>query len=168
MQAKFLEAISDVFRYLKETGKKYLQTLRSVAEFDRLDSHEKARIANELGISNGELRVLASKNKNSADLLVRRMESIGLDPRSTDQAVMRDLQRCCSMCSDKVLCVHELEDNPRKVTWPSYCPNEATLGALTDDQARRMTATSQASWPASGPSVNRFDHDGDRRGAWLI
>src|SRR4029078_5389307 len=99
-------------------------------EIDRLHRQEKARIATELGISCDELGVLASKDKTSADLLVRRMESIGLNPSDTDRAVMRDLQRCCSMCRDKRFCVHELKDKPRDPTWPNYCPNEATLGAL--------------------------------------
>ena len=149
MQAKLPEALSDLFHYLNATGKRFWQRLCSAAEVDRLDSQEKARIANELGISADELHVLASKDKTSADLLVRRMESIGLDPRKTDQAVMRDLQRCCSKCRDKVLCVHELEDKPRNVTWPSYCPNEATLDALSDEQAKSTAATSQARWPGS-------------------
>jgi hypothetical protein len=132
MEARLPEVASGVIRYLSEAGKKYWQAFASVREVDRLDGHEKARVADDLGISTTELRVLASKDKNSADLLVRRMESIGVDPRSIDLGVMRDLQRCCSQCTDKILCVHELEDKPREVTWPSYCPNEHTLAALAE------------------------------------
>jgi hypothetical protein len=153
MQAKFPEILSGLFHYLNDTGKKYWQRLSSAAEFERLDGQEKTRIASELGISSDELRVLASKDKTSADLLVRRMESIGLDPRTTDPAVMRDLQRCCSKCRDKVLCVHELEDKPRNLTWPSYCPNEATLDALSDEKAKSTAATSQAKWPGSSQPI---------------
>jgi hypothetical protein len=149
MQAKFPEAVSGLFRHLSEAGRRYWQRFSSVAEYDRLDGHEKARIANELGVSTDELRVLASKDKGSADLLVRRMETIGLDPRNTDPAVMHDLQRCCSKCLDKVLCAHELEDKPREVTWPRYCPNEATLGSLSAEQDKHTTATNRAKWPSS-------------------
>ena len=153
MQAKFPEVLSGLFHYLNATGKRYWQRLSSAAEFERLDGQEKARIASELGISGDELRILASKDETSADLLVRRMESIGLDPRTTNPAVMRDLQRCCSKCRDKVLCVHELEDKPQEITWPSYCPNEWTLGALTEEQAKSMAATSQAKLPGSNQSI---------------
>jgi hypothetical protein len=31
-----------------------------------------------------------------------------------DPALMRDLQRCCSMCDSKQLCVHELEDSQKR------------------------------------------------------
>jgi hypothetical protein len=150
LRASVLEAVGGVFRFLSKTGRRYWQRLSSAAEFGRLDGQEKRRIANELGISTDELRILAYKDKNSADLLVRRMETIGLEPRNTDPAVMRDLQRCCSNCRDKVLCVHELEDKPREVTWPSYCPNEATLDALTEEQARHRAATGQAGRAGSG------------------
>jgi hypothetical protein len=169
MQAKFPEAVSGLFQYLNEAGKRYWQRLSSVAEFDRLDGQEKTRIANELGISGDELRILASKDKNSADLLLRRMETIGLQPCNINPAVMRDLQRCCSNCRDKVVCLHELEDKPRKVTWPSYCPNEATLGALTDEQTRR-TALKKRVEPPTTPSKPTIpvDHDGGHRGGWLF
>jgi hypothetical protein len=59
------------------------------------------------------------------------MATLGLDPTKLDGAVMRDLQRGCSLCRDKQLCVHELEDKPREPTWPKYCPNEHTLAALS-------------------------------------
>jgi hypothetical protein len=147
MQTIFPEIVYSLLGYLNETGKTYWQRLRSIAEVDRLDIQERSRIANDLGISSSELRALTFRDKKSADLLIRRMGAIGLDPRGTDGAVMRDLRRCCSMCKDKVLCLHELEDKPRRVTWPIYCPNELTLRALSDENKMRSTATNQAQWP---------------------
>jgi hypothetical protein len=47
-----------------------------------------------------------------------------------DPSVMRDLQRCCSNCDSKQLCVHELEDKPKGAIWPKYCSNEQTIEAL--------------------------------------
>jgi hypothetical protein len=55
---------------------------------------------------------------------------------------MRDLQRCCSMCRDKTLCVHELEDKPRQAMWPKYCPNEYTLACLPIKKATSATIPS--------------------------
>jgi hypothetical protein len=70
------------------------------------------------------------RGKNSAELLQRRLQALGIAPSRIEPAVMRDLQRCCSQCHDKALCAHELEDRPKEATWPSYCPNEQTIRAL--------------------------------------
>src|SRR5215813_760857 len=107
----------------------------SVKEIEKMDTQEVRCIARDLGISPVEIRTLTAKGENAADLLVRRMKTIGLEPGQVDVAVMRDLQRCCSICTQKGLCIHELEDKPRGVTWPKYCPNEQTLTALTDEQS---------------------------------
>lgn len=62
------------------------------------------------------------------------MKTIGLDPKAIDGIAMRDLQRCCSECDSKGLCVHELEDRPKEAAWPSYCPNQQTFEALKRTQ----------------------------------
>jgi Family of unknown function (DUF6455) len=111
----------------------------SANEVSRLGKQEATCVARDLGISTDDLRALAGQDKNSTDLLVRRMMTLGLDPTKLDPAVMRDLQRCCSMCGDKQLCVHELEDKPRVATWPKYCPNEYTLAALASEKTVQST-----------------------------
>ncbi|MBX9776111.1 MAG: hypothetical protein K2Y71_17155 [Xanthobacteraceae bacterium] len=109
----------------------------SVNEIDRLGTQEMTCLARDLGISGEELRVMAAQDKDAANLLVRRMETLRLDPARIDPTVLRDLQRCCSKCLDKGLCVHELEDHPRDPTWPKYCPNEQTLAALGEERPTR-------------------------------
>jgi len=106
-------------------------TAREIAGLDR---QEASCIARDLGLTPAELRALAAQDVHAADLLLRRMSTIGLAPKTVDAAVMHDLQRCCSMCRDKPLCVYELEDRPRQAVWPKYCPNETTLTALTGDR----------------------------------
>ena len=103
----------------------------AVKELANCDASEVARIAQDLGISAADLRVLASRDKTAADLLYRRLETLRLDPTSVDPALMRDLQRCCSNCISKQLCAHELEDRPKGASWPKYCPNEETIASLT-------------------------------------
>lgn len=122
-------------RQLTAAAKAFRQRRASVDEIDRLGPQETRCLARDLGVSADDLRVLAAKDRNAADLLYRRMQTVGLDPARVDRAVMRDLQRGCSQCLDKGLCVHELEDRPREPTWPKYCPNEQTLAALTQEQA---------------------------------
>jgi uncharacterized protein DUF6455 len=120
---------------LTAAARAFWQRRTSVDEIDRLGPQEMGCLARDLGVSPGEIRLLAAKDSHAADLLYRRMKTIGLDPAGVDSAVMRDLQRGCSKCIDKGLCVHELEDRPREPTWPQYCPNEQTLDALAQERA---------------------------------
>jgi hypothetical protein len=101
-----------------------------VVEFDRADPAEMTRVADDLGMSVPELRALIVRGANAADLLTRRMHSLGLDPTKLEPSVLRDLQRCCANCQSKALCLHELEDRPQAARWPKYCPNETTIAAL--------------------------------------
>ena len=114
-----------------EVGKAFWTKIAAVNELAGCDASELARVAQDLGISAADLRVLASRDKTAADLLKRRLETLRLDPTSVDPALMRDLQRCCSNCESKQLCAHELEDKPTGASWPKYCPNEDTIAALT-------------------------------------
>lgn len=100
----------------------------------RVDATEVSGIAKDLNVSTAELRSLAGLGKNSAALLDRRLHTLGIDPAKVEPAVMRDLQRCCSQCQDKALCAHELEDKPKQPSWPHYCPNEQTIGALQTER----------------------------------
>jgi hypothetical protein len=126
-----LNLVVDLLSQLMEAGKFFWQRRATVDELAKCDTLEVERIAQDLGISAADLCVLASRDQRAADLLNRRLETLRLDPTSVDPAVMRDLQRCCSNCDNKILCAHELEDKPREATWPKYCPNEQTIAALT-------------------------------------
>jgi Family of unknown function (DUF6455) len=89
------------------------------------------RIARDLQLPTGELKLLAGRDRESADLLYVRLASLGLNAEKVKTAapdVMRDMQRCCSGCADKERCAHELENVPGAVA--DYCPNSDTLDAL--------------------------------------
>ena len=101
-----------------------------LAEFDRADSAEIARIAGDLGASPAELRELTGRGPHAADLFLRRLGTLNIDREAVDVMVMRDLRRCCSNCATKTLCAHELEDCPKGARWPEYCPNQLTIAAL--------------------------------------
>ncbi len=135
MYSKLTSLIATLWRQLTVATDGLRQRRVSVNEVDRLDLQEMNCLVKDLGIPADEIRILAAKDKNAADLLIRRMETLGLDPARVDSAVMHDLQRCCSTCGDKGRCVHELEDHPREPLWPKYCPNEQTLAALTKEQS---------------------------------
>jgi hypothetical protein len=126
-----LNLLAKLLRLSTQVGKAAWAKRARVNELADCDPSEMARVARDLGVSATELRLLASRDKTAADLLYRRLETLRLDPTSIDPALMRDLQRCCSICDSKQLCAHELEDKPKSANWPKYCPNEYTIAALT-------------------------------------
>ena len=126
-----LNPLAESITAFTEARKAFWRKRAAVNELADCDAREVARVAQDLGISAADLRVLASRDKTAADLLNRRLETLRLDPTSVDPALMRDLQRCCSNCDTKQLCAHELEDKPKGASWPKYCPNEEAIAALT-------------------------------------
>jgi hypothetical protein len=105
----------------------------AVAELDRLPASEVARLAADAGVDASGLRGVAAKGVHAADLLLRRLRSLGLDPDAiavAQAAVFRDLQRVCAYCGSKRRCARDLDRNVT-ARWPSYCPNAETLRMLT-------------------------------------
>jgi|SRR6516164_6240883 hypothetical protein len=121
----------ELIRLFDDAWKRFRTRRAALNELSCCDPSELARVAQDLGISTADLRILAGRDKTAADLLRRRLESLRIDPAAIDPALMRDLQRCCSNCGNKPLCAHELEDKPTGATWPQYCPNEETIAAVT-------------------------------------
>ncbi len=120
-----------VFQAISKAWNKSQKRRLRLAEFDNSDSAEMQHIAQDLGTSVSELRILASQDEEAADLLGRRLRGLNIEPAKIEPGVIRDLQRCCSQCRDKALCEHELEDHPKTASWPKYCPNEQTIDALS-------------------------------------
>jgi hypothetical protein len=105
----------------------------ALAELDACSRPEMERVARDTGIGVGDLRVLAGKWPDAADLVHRRMAALGLDAAGVETAhpaTMRDLQRVCSLCDNKRVCVHDLDRSPANAAWRDYCPNAGTLAAL--------------------------------------
>lgn len=105
------------------------------AELSKFSPQELRQIALDSGVSPGDLRSLAGKWPNSADLLTRRMATFQLDPLTiarSQPAVSNDLNRLCSLCTSKGRCEHDLDWDRSNPKWREYCPNESTLSALSD------------------------------------
>jgi hypothetical protein len=124
----------DIAGFFVDLWRNWRERRARLVEFDSSDPAEMRRVARDLGTSLSELRALAGQDRNSADLLCRRLQSINIEGATIDPAVMRDLHRCCSLCGDKTLCMHELEDRPKQTSWPKYCPNEQTIAALVAEK----------------------------------
>jgi len=120
----------NIMQAITDRWSKYRQQRARINELNALDCGDMRRLVQDTGLSFAELVDLAKTEGNAAGLLYRRLSEMGLDPKKIDGVVMRDMQRCCSLCDSKALCAHELEDKPKRASWPSYCPNKETLEAL--------------------------------------
>jgi uncharacterized protein YjiS (DUF1127 family) len=121
---------SDILHSLHEAWARYRQRRAAVAELQALGHTELERMVQDADVTFSDLLALAKQNGDSASLLYKRLEQAGIDFRKLDQAVLRDMQRCCTLCESKSQCAHELEDHPKAASWPQYCPNRQTIEAL--------------------------------------
>ncbi len=105
---------------------------RNSRPLDDCDNNEIDRIAQDLGLSRDELRQMARLRPDAANLLLKRLEKLHLHAKvlaQAEPAVMRDLQRLCSMCVSKGQCQRDFASGDDSA-WRDYCPNENTLIAL--------------------------------------
>lgn len=122
------------FRRLARRWREYVGRHSTLAALGECGPAEAARIARDIGVSGAaELRVLAGKWPDSADLLSRRMRQIKLDAAKIvriEPQVVRDLERVCTLCASKRRCSRDFARAPSGSSWQAYCPNTMTLKAL--------------------------------------
>lgn len=108
---------------------------------------EVARIAHDLSLTPRELRMLVRRGSDAASQLYRRMADLGLDRGALahhQPAVLRQMQKDCSLCASKGRCRHDLARGAEPSTWHAYCPNDDVLTALAAGGARRVRRTAGA------------------------
>lgn len=120
----------NIVNVFAERWSKFRRRRARINELRDLDCGDMRRLVQDTGLSFEELVDLARTEGDAAALLYRRMSEMGLDAKKIDATIMRDMQRCCSLCDSKELCQHEIDDKPKAAAWPSYCPNKDTLEAL--------------------------------------
>ena len=119
--------------------RKWSTTRSNLAALDCCGTEETGRIAYDVGVSVPQLRALAGKWPDAADLLNRRLTELGLrsaDIRRNEPQVLQDLQRVCTMCTSGRVCAHDLASKPSDPAWREYCPNTMTLDALAAERAK--------------------------------
>ena len=106
---------------------------RRRADWKQLESSgDMEAIAQDVGLSKSDLRTLVEGRSDAAEVN-RRMDALGIEPASlsrNEPAVVRDLQRTCSLCTSKRRCRHDLAAQPADPRWQKYCPNWNTLSNL--------------------------------------
>ena len=87
-----------------------------------------------------DLRALARRGPEEANLLPRRLAELGLDPDEIarlEPALLRELHWQCTMCDSKGECSVDLAGDAvgwpeRTDAWHGYCRNVATLRLLSE------------------------------------
>ena len=109
--------------------------IKAVSEsaFGSCSETEIERMAGDMRTCASELRALARRGPNAADLLLFRMAALDLDPKEVarmEPAAFRDLQRVCILCKYHRRCASDFAHGAPVTAWEHYCPNTGTLAAL--------------------------------------
>src|SRR5215472_17500722 len=94
--------------------------LKSEPEFGCCCDAEIERMARDMRMSTSELLAVARRGSNSADLLLRRMSALDLDPNEVgriESAAFRDLQRVCTLCKSRRRCARDFTRNVPSAAW---------------------------------------------------
>ena len=125
--------IDNVIAPLAAWWRRNAMTRENLADLEAFSPAEMARMAQDVGLSPGELRDLARHCSDAADLLDSRLGSLGLTSAglaATAPAELRDMERLCTLCAAKGRCARDLAADPADPVWRQYCPNEQTLSSL--------------------------------------
>ena len=125
------DIVSNLVRSIGRAWATWRESRTAITEIAAFGRAEIDRIASDLHLSSEELRELVRAGSGSAALLEQRLTANGVASKNIDGCVLRDMQRCCSGCDNKPECAKELKNEPLSAKWPSYCPNEETLKALS-------------------------------------
>lgn len=115
------------------TFAEWLKRRRELAELGALDSDERDRLAHDLGVSANALDFLVREGHDPVEL-PQMMAAIGIDEaalRRVHPALVRDMERVCSMCESTNLCRNELAMGTAGVSYPYFCPNSEELVELS-------------------------------------
>jgi hypothetical protein len=109
---------------------KHRRELNEVRKIDRADFN---LIARDLRVSPDDLDRMVAAGPHSADEMPKMLEALGIDLENlvrTEPLMVRDMQRVCSLCSDKPHCHAELAAGTAAEHYREYCPNAPTIDAL--------------------------------------
>ena len=110
---------------------------RSMAELAACPPNELHRIAQDVGLSERDLRSLACSHRGPSELMPKRLQELRLDPafvKYARTATYRDMERVCGTCKAWRRCARDLAKGDVQAGMRSYCLNAPTIDALTVDR----------------------------------
>jgi hypothetical protein len=114
--------------------KTYFSGAGSAREWQALDAAEQRRVAQDLGLSCGDLGALIAGGGGAAELdeLLRRMN---LQQAAAMHGALPDLQRVCTLCRNRSDCRDWLSipaEARDDAALPFFCPNREELDVLRE------------------------------------
>jgi hypothetical protein len=91
-------------------------------ELERLRAHVRGRPE--------DLRWLVGREPGSTELLCHMLAVTGVDARKVSAKTMRELERSCAACREKMHCADEIGHGRAARSFADFCPNAQTLKAL--------------------------------------
>jgi hypothetical protein len=122
---------------LRGRWQRALHRRRSMAELAACPPNELRLIAQDVGLSDTDMKSLTCCHSGPRELMPRRLQELGLDPayfKYARTAVYRDMERVCSTCKVWRRCARDLAKGDVQAGMKGYCLNAPTIDALTIDR----------------------------------
>jgi hypothetical protein len=105
----------------------------SMAELAACPRSELRRIAQDVGLSDGDLKSLTRSHPGPSELMPKRLQQLGLNPafvKYAGAATYRDMERVCGTCKAWRRCERDLAKGDVQAGMRTYCLNAPTIDAL--------------------------------------
>jgi hypothetical protein len=122
---------------------------KSLAELATFPPSDLQHIAQDVGVSVSDLRVVAAAHRGPGELLPRRLTLLGLDPAyivSAQTTTYRDLERTCAMCPAWRRCARDLAKGDVQAGMGTYCLCAQTIDALSVDRTTPPSDMTTEPW----------------------
>ena len=129
-----IERASGLINRLRRSWHRSMNRRRAINELAACPPSEIRRLACDVGLSGGDLRLLCRSDFGPSELLPRRLQVLGIDPefvRHAEPTTFRDLARVCASCQASRRCARDLARGDVQAGMEGYCLNSATIDALT-------------------------------------
>jgi len=97
------------------------------------DPGELERVARELNVTPADLEMLVRQGSQGANELPYTLTALGIDEAAlwrAEPALLRDMERVCSLCTHKRRCHQELAAGTAATNYVEYCENSDTVDTL--------------------------------------
>ena len=119
--------------YLIDKFGDWLHHRRELSEIRQMDRADFNRIAGDLRVSPADLDQLVHQGPHAADELPKLLKALGIDRTrlaQTEPLLLRDMERVCSLCSQKRQCDRDLAAGTSAEHYNGYCLNASSIDGL--------------------------------------
>jgi hypothetical protein len=120
---------------LIDTFAAWLKHRRELNEMRQLDRTDFERIADDLRVPSAALDEMVRLGPHASDELPVMLKALGIDEQALSRAhplVLRDMERVCAHCRDKVRCHRDLAHGTAPEHYRDYCLNAPTIDTLVE------------------------------------